>query len=131
MAWVRAVPGGIHFAFKKSWSGVVFMLGTFADAGLRDPQKLDYVDRFSEPEAGSPVRDKRYYPLGALFRVDNVCREAFGFDATGYEPQLCPREPPAPGPRPRRTPGTCEEPPEGCPDDYYWSQPTCECVLFI
>ena len=131
LAWVRADFDGIQFAFKKSWAGSVFMLGVLADAGLKDPKQLDYVDRFEEAEAGSPVKDKRYYPLGALFLVDNVCREAFGFTANGYEPQLCPREAPAPGPRPRKTPSSCEPPPQGCPSDHYWSPPSCECVLFI
>jgi len=35
---------------------------------------LDYVDRIEEAQAGSPVRDKKYYPLGDLYLVDNVCR---------------------------------------------------------
>jgi hypothetical protein len=106
MAYVRANAGAdatMQFAFKKTWAGNVFMLGVLADAGLRDPMKLDYVDRFTEVEAGSPVRDKKYYPLGSLFAVDNTCREAFGFKPTGYEPQLCPHELP-PAPRPPKTP---------------------------
>jgi len=128
LAWVRAVPGGVHFAFKKSWSGVVFMLGVFADAGLKDPTKLDYVDRFPEAEAGSPVRDKRYYPLGALFLVDNVCREAFGFDATGYEPQLCPREAPPPAPRERNTRESCVRDPACAGCGYEWDEANCTCI---
>ena len=74
------------------------MLGVFSDAGLKDVGKLDYVDRFTEAEAGSPVKDKLYYPLGALFAVDNTCQEAFGFEPTGYEPKLCPRIEPTPVP---------------------------------
>jgi hypothetical protein len=69
------------------------MLGVLADAGLKDPGKLDYVDRFPIVEAGSPVKDNQNYPLKSLFLVDNTCREAFGFEATGYEPQICPVEP--------------------------------------
>jgi hypothetical protein len=98
MAWVRVNAGfqaAVQFAFKKSWSGSVFMLGVIADANWKDPGQLDYVDRIPESEAGSPIKDKLNYPLKALFAVDNSCREAFGFKATGYEPQLCPREPPA------------------------------------
>jgi len=102
MAFMRLGAAGPQFAFKKSWSGAVFMLGVFADAGLKDPKKLDYNDRFEEAEAGSPVRDKKYYPLKALFLLDTVCREAFGFKPTGYEPQLCPRD--APPPKPKNTP---------------------------
>ncbi len=106
MAYVRANAASnatIQFAFKKSWAGAVFMLGVLADAGLRDPSKLDYVDRFTEEEAGSPIKSKKTYPLKALFAVDNACREAFGFKPTGYEPQLCPHEAP-PATRQPKTP---------------------------
>lgn len=93
VAWVRIISGvtaTVQFAFKQSWSGSVFMLGVISDAGLKDPKKMDYVDRFTLAQAGSPLRDNSNYPLKALFAVDNVCRAAFGFKATGDEPQLCP-----------------------------------------
>ncbi len=100
LAWVRNNVGTIQFAFKRSWSGSVFMLGVVADAGWRDPKKLDYVDRLPISEAGSPIKDNMYYPLKQLFLVDNTCREAFGFEPTHYEPQGCPVEPtPTPGPK--------------------------------
>ena len=76
------------------------MLGVIADAGLKDPGKLDYVDRFPITEAGSPLRDNKNYPLKSLFLVDNTCRDAFGFEPTHYEPQGCP-VPPTPTPKPR------------------------------
>ena len=111
MVWVRANAGReglVQFAFKRSWSGSVFMLGVIADAGLKDPGQMDYVDRFKLAEAGSPLRDNKNYPLKALYAVDNVCREAFGFKPNGYEPQLCPREAPQPTKKPKPTapPGT-------------------------
>jgi len=112
LAWMRTGAGPhatVQFAFKESWSGSVFMLGVISDAGLKDPKKMDYVDRFTAADAGSPVRDNKNYPLGALFAVDNVCRAAFGFNATGYEPQLCPStEPPA-----TKRPRTPSPPTEG------------------
>lgn len=64
----------IQFAFKRSWSGVVFMLGVLADAGLQDQTKLDYVDRFPLPQAGSPLRENQNYPLKELYAVDNAYR---------------------------------------------------------
>ena len=97
LAWVRTTyeaNATVQFAFKRSLIESSFMLGVVADAGLRDPAQLDYVDRFTEPDAGSPVRSNEYYPLGELYLVDNTCREAYGFTPTGYEPMLCP--PPAP-----------------------------------
>ncbi len=99
LAWVRinASQGAdVQFGFKKTWAGSSFMYDVIADAGLKDAGKLDYVDRFREAEAGSPVKDKKYYPLGALFAVDNTCREVFGFKPNGYEPMLCPRDQPNP-----------------------------------
>ena len=132
LAWVRVLSGSqatVQFAFKKSWSGAVFMLGTLADAGLKDPRQLDYVDRFTLPDAGSPVRDNRYYPLRALYLFDNTCRAAFGFRATGAEPQLCPnivpeatRKPGAP-----TVVGPCQ--PQSCGSGYTWiGEPVCGCV---
>jgi hypothetical protein len=93
IAWMRVtpgLPGRVQFAFKKSWSGSIFMLGVIADAGFKDPGKLDYVDRIPFPEAGSPVKESIYYPLKTLFLVDNTCREAFGFEPSRYELQICP-----------------------------------------
>ena len=91
------------------------MYGALADAGLKDVSKLDYVDRFTEEEAGSPVKDKKYYPLKALFAVDNTCREAYGFKPTGYEPMLCPKEPkPTKQPQDRHSQAS-PPPPASCP----------------
>ena len=92
LAWVRVNAGNkatVQFAFKKSWAGTKFMYGVIADAGLKSVADLDYVDRFTEEEAGSPVRGEPYYPLKAVYGVDNVCREAFGFTGTKQEPQRC------------------------------------------
>ena len=92
LAWVRINAGKyatVQFAFKLALAGNRFMCGVMADAGLRGIADLDYVDRFTEAEAGSPVRNEEYYPLKALYAVDNVCREAYGFTGTGQEPQRC------------------------------------------
>jgi hypothetical protein len=129
MAWVRVNAGRestVQFAFKKSWSGTVFMLGVLADSGMQDVTRLDYVDRFTEAEAGSPIKDKEYYPLNSLFEVDNACREAFGFKPNGYEPQLCPREEIHP-----HTPHECEQPSYCVAPEYNWHQETCFCESVI
>jgi hypothetical protein len=122
LAWVRINAGPnatVQFAFKRSWAGSSFMFGVLADAGLKDVSQLDYVDRFTEEEAGSPIRSKKDYPLKALHSVDNTCREAYGFSATGFEPMLCPREiPPTPAP---------DRPVAGCTDPgQYGNQGSCE-----
>ncbi len=92
LAWVRVNAGNkatVQFAFKKSFAGTKFMYGVIADGGMRSIADLDYVDRFTIEEAGSPVRDQKNYPLKALYAVDNVCREVFGFTGTEQEPQRC------------------------------------------
>ena len=92
LAWVRINAGKyatVQFAFKQALAKTRFMYGVIADAGLKSIADLDYVDRFTEAEAGSPEKSEQYYPLKALYGVDNVCREAQGFTGTGQEPQRC------------------------------------------
>jgi hypothetical protein len=137
MAWIRNNVGSIEFAFKNSWSGNVFMLGVIADAGWKDPGKLDYVDRLPIAEAGSPVKDNMYYPLKGLFLVDNTCRDAFGFEPTHFEPQICPVEP-----TPTKEPNDSQPGPgptlvQGCPDPgtclpgSEWNSTLCRCITTI
>ncbi len=95
LAWVRVNAGKlatVQFAFKISLAESRFMFGVLADAGLKDITSLDYVDRYTESEAGSPEADNANYPLKAIYAVDNVCREAIGFVGTGEEPQRCPKK---------------------------------------
>ena len=92
LAWVRINAGKkatVQFAFKRALAGDKFMYGVISDGGLKSIADLDYVDRFTEEEAGSPERGEKFYPLKALYAVDNVCRQAFGFKGTGQEPQRC------------------------------------------
>ena len=92
LAWVR-INGGdeatIQFAFKKSLTGSSFTMGVVSDAGLKDVSKFDYSDRFKEADGGSPVRNKKYYPLGSLYAVDNTCWEEYGIKATVNELRVC------------------------------------------
>ncbi len=130
LAFVRINAGRratVQFAFKKSLSGDKFMMGVIADAGFRDVGMLDYVDRFTRAEAGSPVRDIKDFPLKKLFNVDNSCREAFGFIAGGFEPQLCPRDEPTPKPG---TPEEACQPPPYCSGNFYdWDPVNCICIV--
>jgi len=92
LAWARINAGKyatVQFAFKQSLAGSRFMYGVIADGGLKSIADLDYVDRFTAAEAGSPVKGDKNYPLKALYAVDNVCREVQGFVGTGQEPQRC------------------------------------------
>jgi hypothetical protein len=92
LAWVRVNAGPkatVQFAFKRTWAGTRFLYGVIADGGLKSVADMDYVDRFTEEQAGSPIKNNQYYPLKALYAVDNVCREAFGMTGTQQEPQRC------------------------------------------
>lgn len=92
LAWVRINAGQkatVQFAFKRSFAGENFMFGVLADAGIRNIEDLDYVDRYTEEQAGSPEKSEKEYPLKAVYGVDNICREAYGFTGTGDEPQRC------------------------------------------
>jgi hypothetical protein len=95
IAWVRVNAGKeatVQFAFKRTFFGEQFMFGVLADAGTRSIEDLDYSDRFTELEAGSPEKSEKDYPLKALYGVDNVCRAAYGFVGTGDEPRRCPEK---------------------------------------
>jgi hypothetical protein len=137
LAWVRlAKDNVVQFAFKKTLAGSQFMFGTIADAGLKSPGQMDYVDLFTEQQAGSPVRGNVHYPMQALFGVDTTCHAAFGFAATGFEPKVCPRIVPptqkaSPGSGDDATPGMggCQPPPGGCTADapHWWPDPHCAC----
>lgn len=95
LAWVRVNAGvnaTVQFAFKRALAENRFMFGVIADAGPKEIEDLDYVDRFTKSEAGSPIRGDDDYPLKALYGVDNTCRTAQGFEGTWEEPQRCPRK---------------------------------------
>lgn len=135
LAWVRSLPANtLQFAFKRDLVGSEFMFGAIADAGLKDPGRMDYVDRFTESQAGSPVRDSQHYPLKELYSVDTTCHAAFGFVATGYEPKICPRIIPEGQAKPENPsdptpPSTAGCPPMSCSGDapFFWPYPHCAC----
>ena len=81
---------------------------------------MDYNDHFTIEQAGSPVRDNQYYPLQALFAVDNVCRMSVGFNLSGNEPQACPVDKTK---TVRPTKEACPPPP-GC---QVWDPVACVC----
>ncbi|MBT3188614.1 MAG: hypothetical protein HN736_06975 [Anaerolineae bacterium] len=116
IAWARVSPSNpnyIQIAFKHSLiaNDNAFMWGAWTDQGVFKPAFYDYNDHFTHAEAGSPLPGlTNYYPLKALFEVDNTCRMSVGFALTGEEPGSCPvfvptpvpptHEPPTPEPTP-------------------------------
>ncbi|MCK6566314.1 MAG: hypothetical protein DCC59_02070 [Chloroflexi bacterium] len=134
VAWARINASEfatVQFAFKKSFSGAMFFYGVLADAGLKDVARLDYVDYFTEADAGSPVRSNPNYPLKALYSVDNTCYQAVGFEPTLMEPKVCPVivQPVIVGPQDPGNPGPSPEPtcPNQCPFPGQDPWPSCLC----
>jgi hypothetical protein len=94
LAWIRQIEGGakVQLAFKYSAIGGApqFLWNGLADWGVRRPDWFDYNDHFTQSDAGSPLPIQAdYYPLKALWGVDNTCRDAYGFTPTGGEMRLC------------------------------------------
>ena len=110
MAWIRISPSNVNqvqLAFKRSFFADPdkYLWGGWAvDPGMFHPEWYDYDDHFSHAEAGSPLPElTQYYPLKALFAIDNTCRWSVGFTPTTDLPGICPL-PPTPTPKPSITP---------------------------
>lgn len=92
-AWARRAPSSsnsVQMAVKRDFlRSLSFLWGAWADAGLNDPGMFDYVDRFTESQAGSPIEGSADFPLKEVAAVDNTCRMYQGFTPTGSEPGIC------------------------------------------
>jgi hypothetical protein len=112
-AWARISPSDpatVELAFLPDaiGSSTTFVWWVWADRGIRQPGWFDYNDHFTQAQAGSPlVENKQYYPVAALWGVDNTCRMAYGFTPPANMLGLCTMyAPPAPpGPAATGTPG--------------------------
>jgi hypothetical protein len=95
LAWVRldpADPNSFQIAYKQSLLGgdTKYTAGIWAGSHL-DPALFDYNDHFTYEKAGAANVDiKNFYPIKGLSELDNTCREAIGYNATGLEPGICP-----------------------------------------
>jgi hypothetical protein len=95
LAWVRiqdAPHTMVQFAFKKSLVGATFLVGAIADGALKNISMYDYNDHFPESEAGSPLKGNKYYPLNALYAVDNTCWQAVGRKNPYQIAKVCPAQ---------------------------------------
>ena len=99
LAWSRISPQDptkIEIAFKKTIleESQKFLWGTWSILGPDQFDRFDHNDYFTYADAGSPTRsDKDFYPLKAMYALDNTCRAASGFTPKGNEPGLCPATP--------------------------------------
>ena len=104
LAWARVSPANpniVQIAFKRSAydDASKFLWGAWAiTPEMVHPDWFDYDDHFTHDEAGSPLTElSKYYPIKALYGVDDTCRWGVGFTPTGSEPGACP-VPPTPTP---------------------------------
>ena len=62
----------------------------WAGTTLLDPKLFDLNDHFTQEQAGAADPGlELYYPIKAIYEIDNSCRMAVGFKPTGKEPGLC------------------------------------------
>ncbi len=92
--WVRIASGDketIDIAFKLSMLGnpESFAMGAWAGTDALDPSKFDFNDHMTHAAAGSPLLTYKVYPLKQLAEIDNTCRLAIAFPASGKVPGLC------------------------------------------
>lgn len=81
----------VQFAISKALLDFPkeFLWGAWADKGWRDPMRFDYNDHILEPDAGSPIKTSKYYPLKGLANLDNTCRVPEGFTSKTVLPGMC------------------------------------------
>lgn len=126
LAWARLDPENpavVQIAFKDSLlaGDTSYTCGVWAGASL-EPGMFELNDYVSKEEAGSSLVEYEYfYPIKGLAALDNTCRMAIGFQATGSEVGLCGG--PASG-------GRCEPPKGGCAEGWDWNPFTCKCEIW-
>lgn len=82
----------LEIAIKHSFVGGVkgkYMWFPWTLAGLQDPTKMEFNDHFTRDDAGSPLKTEgKYYPVKAVWGVDNTGRIPSGFEPAGLMPGL-------------------------------------------
>jgi hypothetical protein len=95
-AWVRASPDDpntVQLAVKRSLVGnpPLYMVNMWTGHATLDPILFDYSDHYTHEQAGAADPGlPNFYPIKAVYELDNSCRMAVGFQPTGSEPGLCP-----------------------------------------
>lgn len=94
-AWVRISPDDsntVEIAVKRSILGnpIAYLVNMWTGHGTLDPAMFDYSDHYTHDQAGAADPGfPLYYPIKAIYELDNSCRVAVGFQPTGKEPGLC------------------------------------------
>ena len=94
-AWARLSPTdpkSVEIAYKTDLlqGDDKYMVGVWAGKDALNPTFFDLNDHFTHAEAGEANPDiANFYPIKGLAELDNTCRQAMGFIATGVEPGIC------------------------------------------
>jgi hypothetical protein len=107
-------PDTIEIAFKNTVVGGEkgkFVWRPLSDGASFSSRLYDLNVSFTLEQAGSPLKDNTNYPLKEVYAVDNTCRVASGYDATGNEPGICPLPPPPERPDRKSSPPTQNQQP--------------------
>jgi hypothetical protein len=117
LAWVRLSPtkaDTVEIAFKNTLIGGEkgkFIWYPITDGAAFSSKSYDLNVNYTLEQAGSPLKENANYPLKDVYAVDNTCRVASGYIASGKEIGLCPLPPPPakadkPGPSVPNNPNT-------------------------
>ncbi len=96
IAWVRVSPQNaniVELAIKRSVldNTFIYMVNMWTGHGTLDPALFDFSDHFTHEQAGAADPElPNFYPIKAVYELDNSCRMAVGFQPNGSEPGLCP-----------------------------------------
>lgn len=134
-AWARVSsddPSIVQFAIKKDilQGSKRFLAGFWSGNEDLDPSLFEYSDNFTHEQAGAALTElENFYPIKELSELDNTCRMAVGFQATGKEPGLCPLPLPPGAPESPLDPNcpaqslVCRDQPNGGPPICVCTQP--------
>jgi hypothetical protein len=96
-AWARLAsgdPNSVELAFKTSLleGHSAYLAGIWAGTDSLNPALFDLNDHFTHEQVGEANPDfANFYPIKALYELDNTCRVAIGFTPSGREPAVCPQ----------------------------------------
>jgi hypothetical protein len=94
-AWVRISPDDpntVEISVKRSVLGnpTKYLINMWSGSSMLNPSLFDINDHFTHEQAGAADPGfELYYPIKAVFEIDNSCRMSVGFQPTGLEPGLC------------------------------------------
>lgn len=125
LAWVRISPtdpNTVQIAAKLSLlqGDSAFLVGMWAGNDDFAPELFDVNDSLTHEQAGTSLKELEFfYPIKEVSELDNSCRMAIGFQATGNEPGGCP------------VPKNDSPPGQSCPPPsilYCYRNGTCICL---